>query len=81
MSGYFNIFKQGAKTKTGQKVKEAFQTLKGTGKKTKGVKETDPAIRGGIAQALKDMKKKGFIGKKSTKIPHDLTHLKGTLKD
>ena len=43
--------------------------------------ETDPAIRKGIAQALRDMKKKGFIGKKSKKIPHDLTHLKGTLKD
>ena len=48
---------------------------------TKKSMETDPAIRKGIAQALKDMKKKGFIGKKSTKIPHDLTHLKGTLKD
>ena len=38
---------------------------------------TDPHERKGIAQALKDMKKKGFIGKKSKKIPHDLTHLKG----
>jgi len=27
------------------------------------------------------MKKKGFIGIKSKKIPHDLSHLKGTLKD
>ena len=51
------------------------------GKKIKGIKETDPNVRKGIAQALKDMKKKGFIGIKSKKIPHDLTHLKGTLKD
>tara|TARA_R100000322_G_scaffold111750_1_gene71521 strand:+ start:57 stop:254 length:198 start_codon:yes stop_codon:yes gene_type:complete len=52
-----------------------------SGKKIKGIKETDPNVRKGIAQALKDMKKKGFIGIKSKKIPHDLTHLKGTLKD
>ena len=52
-----------------------------TGKKTKGYMATDPHERKGIAQALKDMKKKGFIGKKSKNIPHDLTHLKGTLKD
>ncbi len=51
------------------------------GKKIKGIKETDPNVRKGIAQALKDMKKKKFIGKKSKKIPHDLSHLKGTLKD
>ena len=51
------------------------------GKKIKGVKETDPDIRKGIAQALKDMKKKGFIGIKRKKIPHDLTPLKNTLKD
>ena len=50
---------------------------KGNMKKTK----TDPNVRKGIAQALKDMKKKKFIGKKSKKIPHDLSHLKGTLKD
>ena len=51
------------------------------GKKIKGIKETAPNVRKGIAQALKDMKKKKFIGKKSKKIPHDLSHLKGTLKD
>ena len=51
------------------------------GKKIKGIKETDPNVRKGIAQALKDMKKKKFIGKKSKKIPYDLSHLKGTLKD
>ena len=51
------------------------------GKKIKGIKETDPNVRKGIAQALKDMKKKKFIGKKSKKIPHDISHLKGTLKD
>ena len=51
------------------------------GKKIKGIKETDPNVRKGIAQALKAMKKKKFIGKKSKKIPHDLSHLKGTLKD
>ena len=51
------------------------------GKKIKGSKETDPNIRKGIAQALKDMKKKGFIGIKRKKIPYDLTPLKGTLKD
>ena len=51
------------------------------GKKIKGIKNTDPNFRKGAAQALKDMKKKGFIGIKSKKIPHDLTHLKGILKD
>ena len=55
--------------------------IKGGGKKIKGIKNTDPNFRKGAAQALKDMKKKGFIGKKSKKIPHDLSHLKGTLKD
>ena len=47
------------------------------GKKTKGIKNTDPNFRKGAAQALKDMKKKGFIGIKSKKIPHDLSYLKG----
>jgi len=69
---YFKAFEKG---------KEIIQTLKGTGKKIKGIKNTDPNFRKGAAQALKDMKKKGFIGKKSKKIPHDLSHLKGTLKD
>ena len=56
-------------------------SLKGTGKKIKGNPEKDPNVRKGIAMGLKSMKKKGFIGIKSKKIPHDLTHLKGTLKD
>ena len=67
---YFKAYKKG---------KEVFQTLKGTGKKTKGIKNTDPNFRKGAAQALKDMKKKGFIGIKSKKIPHDLSYLKGIL--
>ena len=46
-------------------------------KKTKGYMDTDPNVRKGIAQALKDIKKKKFIGKKSKKIPHDLSYLKG----
>ena len=50
-------------------------------KKTKGYMEKDPNVRRGIAMGLKSMKKKGFIGIKSKKIPHDLTHLKGILKD
>ena len=53
--------------------------LKGTGKKTKGYMATDPHERKGIAMALKDMKKKKFIGIKSKKIPHDLSYLKGIL--
>ena len=52
-------------------------TLKGTGKKTKGYMATDPHERKGAAMALKDMKKKKFIGIKSKKIPHDLSYLKG----
>ena len=55
---------------------------KGMGVIIKGGKKIkkDPNVRKGIAQALKDMKKKGFIGIKSKKIPHDLSYLKGTLK-
>ena len=49
------------------------------GKKIKGSPETDPAVRKGIAEAKKDMKKKGFIGPKKKPIPQDLTYLKGTL--
>ena len=59
--------------------KEFIKKLKVTGKKTKGYMATDPHERKGIAQALKDMKEKGFIGKKSKKIPHDLSYLKGIL--
>jgi hypothetical protein len=47
--------------------------------KTKGDMETDPNVRQGIAQAKKDMKKKGFIGLKAKKIPKDLSYLKGYL--
>ena len=53
------------------------KSLKGTGKKTKGYMEKDPNVRRGIAMGLKSMKKKGFIGIKSKKIPHDLSYLKG----
>ena len=49
------------------------------GKKIKGSPETDPAVRKGIAEAKKDMKKKGFIGLKSKKIPKDLSYMKGYL--
>ena len=47
--------------------------------KTKGDMETDPNVRQCIAQAKKDMKKKGFIGLKKKKIPKDLSYLKGYL--
>ena len=53
--------------------------LVGTGKKVKGSMEKDKAVRKGIAQAKKDMKKKGFIGLKSKKIPKDLSYMKGYL--
>ena len=55
------------------------KSLKGTGKKTKGHMEKDPNVRKGIAQAKKDMKKKGFIGSKKKKIPQDLSYMKGYL--
>ena len=67
---YFKAYKKG---------KEIVETSKGTGKKTKGYMATDPHERKGIAMALKDMKKKKFIGIKSKKIPHDLSYLKGIL--
>ena len=63
----------------GKAYKEGQKILKGTGKKTKGIKNTDPNFRKGAAQALKDMKKKGFIGLKAKKIPKDLSYLKGYL--
>ena len=50
-----------------------------TGKKIKGSMEKDPAVRKGIAEAKKDMKKKGFIGLKAKKIPKDLSYMKGYL--
>jgi hypothetical protein len=71
-SKYFKIYQKG---------KEVIETLKGTGKKTRGYMEKDPNVRAGIAKGLKDMKKKGFIGLKKKKIPKDLSYLKGTLKD
>ena len=49
------------------------KAVKGLGKaflnslKTKGSMETDPAVRQGIAEAKKDMKKKGLIGIKRKK--------------
>ena len=49
------------------------------GKKIKGSMEKDKAVRKGIADAKKDMKKKGFIGLKAKKIPKDLSYLKGYL--
>ena len=63
-----------------------FNILKVTGKKIKGIKETDPAVRKGIAKGLKEHRKsdsyKGYkrIMKKLKGNP-DLSYLKGTLKD
>ena len=51
--------------------------IKGTGKKIKGIMNQDPDFRKGAAIALKDMKKKEFIGSKKKKIPHDLSYMKG----
>jgi len=51
--------------------------IKGTGKKIKGIMNQDPDFRKGAAIALKDMKKKEFIGLKKKKIPHDLSYMKG----
>ena len=65
-------FSLGNIVKVGKIVKEA-------GKKIKGSMEKDPAVRKGIAEAKKDMKKKGFIGLKAKKIPKDLSYLKGYL--
>tara|TARA_Y100000401_G_scaffold2702_1_gene1944 strand:+ start:1412 stop:1639 length:228 start_codon:yes stop_codon:yes gene_type:complete len=65
----------------GKAYEEAQKFLKGRDNplKIKGDMETDPAIRQGIAMAKKDMKEKGFIGKKAKKIPKDLSYLKGYL--
>ena len=52
--------------------------------KTKGRKVTDPAIRKGIASGLKEHRaSKSYKMYKKTmqKIPHDLTYMKGQLKD
>jgi len=65
-------FALGTIVKTGKIVKE-------TAKKIKGSMEKDKAVRKGIAEAKKDMKKKGFIGLKAKKIPKDLSYMKGYL--
>jgi hypothetical protein len=65
-------FSLGNIVKVGKIVKEA-------GKKIKGSMEKNPAVRKGIAEAKKDMKKKGFIGLKAKKIPRDLSYMKGYL--
>ena len=65
-------FKLGMLVTTTKVIKEA-------GKKIKGSMEKNPAVRKGIAQAKKDMKKKGFIGLKAKKIPRDLSYMKGYL--
>ena len=51
----------------GKAYQEGQKSLKGTGKKTKGIKNKDPNFRKGAAIALKDMKKKGLIGIKRKK--------------
>ena len=58
---------------------KAGKIVKEVGKKIKGSMEKDPAVRKGIAEAKKDMKKKGFIGLKAKKIPKDLSYMKGYL--
>jgi hypothetical protein len=58
---------------------KAFLKGRANPKKVKGDMETDPAVRKGIAMAKKDMKKKGFIGLKTKKIPKDLSYMKGFL--
>ena len=58
---------------------KAFLKGRANPKKVKGDMETDPAVRKGIAMAKKDMKKKGFIGLKTKKIPKDLSYMKGSL--
>ena len=65
-------FKLGMLVTTTKVIKEA-------GKKIKGSMEKDKAVRKGIAEAKKDMKKKGFIGLKKKKIPQDLSYMKGYL--
>ena len=54
------------------------------GKKIKGRMVTDPAIRKGIASGLREHRaSKSYKMHKKTmqKIPHDLTYMKGQLKD
>ena len=77
-SKYFKIYQKG---------KEVIQTLKGTGKKTKGYMEKDSNVRAGIAKGLKEHRKSEShktykkIMKKLDENP-DLSYLKGTvLKD
>ena len=72
---YFKIYKKG---------KEAVQTLKGTGKKTKGVQEDNPVVRKAIAKGLKEHRKSdSYKGYKRTmkklKQNPDLSYMKGQL--
>ena len=54
------------------------------GKKIRGRMDKDPAIRKGIAKGLKEHRASEShkqYKKLIKKIPHDLTHMKGYLKD
>ena len=58
--------------------------IKGTGKKIKGRMVKDPTIRKGIAKGLKEHRASEShkqYKKLIKKIPHDLTYMKGYLKD
>ena len=58
--------------------------FKGTGKKIKGRMVKDPTIRKGIAKGLKEHRASEShkqYKKLIKKIPHDLTYMKGYLKD
>ena len=58
--------------------------LKSTGKKIKGRMDKDPNIRKGIAKGLKEHRASESHKKYKElikKIPHDLTYMKGYLKD
>ena len=64
------------------KLYNTYKILKGTGKKIKGIKETDPNIRKGIAKGLKEHRKsESYKIYKSTmkklKENPDLSYLKG----
>ena len=57
---------------------------KGTGKKIRGRMDKDPNIRKGIAKGLKEHRASESHKKYQKlikKIPHDLTYMKGYLKD
>ena len=64
------------------KLYNTYKILKGTGKKTKGIKEKDPNVRKGIAKGLKEHRKsESYKIYKSTmkklKENPDLSYLKG----